>query len=235
MDPLMAPVTRKMVQITNLDEIMGIDEEEIEQQVAEASPEKKRTRVKPSNAEPIARRHQLEILEQSLERNTLVYLETEWGKTLIALLLIKEMGIQLREQQDKGEKEIIIFLALTIQLVIQKEIETYNDFQSSLQQYEVISINTDMRVEEYHGTKGVDEWTSQAWNDEINKHEVLVMTPQILLDILRHGFLKLEMVKLIIFDEFHYTLGNHPYAQIMKAFSIVATMIAFILYVIVLQ
>ncbi|XP_057844127.2 endoribonuclease Dicer homolog 3a isoform X2 [Cryptomeria japonica] len=85
-------------------------------------------------------------------------------------------------------------------------------------QYEVIEINIDMKVAKYYGAKGVDGWSAQTWNDEINKHEVLVMTPQILLDVLRHGFLQLKMVKLIIFDECHHTQGNHPYAKIMKEF-----------------
>lgn len=44
------------------------------------------------------------------------------------------------------------------------------------------------------------------------------MTPQILLDALRGGFLKLEMVRLLVIDECHRTTGNHPYAMIMKEF-----------------
>ena len=42
------------------------------------------------------------------------------------------------------------------------------------------------------------------------------MTPQIFLDALRGGFLKVEMVRLLVIDECHRTTGNHPYAMIMK-------------------
>lgn len=42
------------------------------------------------------------------------------------------------------------------------------------------------------------------------------MTPQILLDALRHAFQTLDTVQLIIFYEFHCACGNHPYARIMK-------------------
>lgn len=45
--------------------------------------------------------------------------------------------------------------------------------------------------------------------------QVFVMTPQILLNSLRHTFVKLEQIKLLIFDECHHARGKHPYACIM--------------------
>jgi endoribonuclease Dicer len=45
--------------------------------------------------------------------------------------------------------------------------------------------------------------------------QVLVMTPTILLNGLRHGFLKLSMIKVLIIDECHHASGKHPYALIM--------------------
>ncbi|XLT93286.1 hypothetical protein HN873_014948, partial [Arachis hypogaea] len=46
--------------------------------------------------------------------------------------------------------------------------------------------------------------------------EVLVMTPQLLLDALRKAFLKMESICLMIIDECHQAIGNHPYAKVMK-------------------
>jgi len=46
--------------------------------------------------------------------------------------------------------------------------------------------------------------------------QIMVMTPQILLDALRHGFMPLRVVHLLIFDECHRANGSHPYANIMK-------------------
>ncbi|KAL0915263.1 hypothetical protein M5K25_015666 [Dendrobium thyrsiflorum] len=50
--------------------------------------------------------------------------------------------------------------------------------------------------------------------------QVLVMTPQILLHNLRHCFIRMELIALLIFDECHHAQAHtrHPYAQIMKEF-----------------
>jgi endoribonuclease Dicer len=44
------------------------------------------------------------------------------------------------------------------------------------------------------------------------------MTPQILLHNLRHCFIKMDLIALLIFDECHHAQAQkrHPYAQIMK-------------------
>lgn len=44
------------------------------------------------------------------------------------------------------------------------------------------------------------------------------MTPAILLDALRHSFLSLSMIKVLIVDECHHAGGKHPYACIMREF-----------------
>lgn len=65
-------------------------------------------------------------------------------------------------------------------------------------------------------------------NDIMSLVQVLVMTPQILLDALRSAFLKLEMVCLLIIDECHRTTGNHPYAKLMKVcFSVMISSFSF--------
>ena len=43
----------------------------------------------------------------------------------------------------------------------------------------------------YTGDDEVDFWTEGEWLENLKRHHVVVMTPQILLDILRHGFVKL--------------------------------------------
>ncbi|KAH0922625.1 hypothetical protein HID58_022643, partial [Brassica napus] len=70
-----------------------------------------------------------------------------------------------------------------------------------------IRAHLNLKVEDYYGAKGVDKWTSHRWEEELFKNEA---------NALRGGFLKVEMVRLLVIDECHRTTGNHPYAMIMK-------------------
>lgn len=45
--------------------------------------------------------------------------------------------------------------------------------------------------------------------------QVLVMTTQILVDVLNHGYLSLSNINLIIMDECHHTIKEHPMRQLM--------------------
>ncbi|RWR74360.1 endoribonuclease Dicer 2 isoform X1 [Cinnamomum micranthum f. kanehirae] len=150
--------------------------------------------------ETFARSYQLEALEKSLRENTIAFLETGSGKTLIAIMLLRAYAHLLRKPSDF----IAVFLVPTVVLV--------------QQQAEVVEMHTDLKVGKYWGQMGVDFWTRETWNNELKKYEVFVMTPQILLDNLRHCFFKLEKIKLLIFDECHHASGKHPYACIMKEF-----------------
>ncbi|XP_056166664.1 endoribonuclease Dicer homolog 3 isoform X3 [Syzygium oleosum] len=147
------------------------------------------------------RSYQVKVYEVAMRRNTIAVLGTGSGKTMIAVMLIKDMAQSMR---SSGEKKLMIFLAPTVHLVNQ--------------QYEFISSQTGLQVGEYYGAKGIDEWNVKSWEKEISEHDVLVMTPQILLDALRKAFLNLDTVSLMIIDECHRTSKNHPYTKIMKEF-----------------
>lgn len=147
------------------------------------------------------RGYQLKVYEVAMKRNTIAVLETGAGKTMIAVMLIKNIGQVIK---SNGHKKLIIFLAPTVHLVNQ--------------QFEVIKGHTNLEVGEYFGAKGVDEWSLESWERESNQNDVLVMTPQIFLDALRKAFLSLEAICLMIIDECHRATGNHPYSKIMKEF-----------------
>ncbi|KAK9856145.1 hypothetical protein WJX84_010015 [Apatococcus fuscideae] len=70
----------------------------------------------------------------------------------------------------------------------------------------------------YYGEMNVDCWSKVEWLKEWEGHDVMVMTPQILLDILRHGYVMLAAINLLIFDEAHHCVRKDPYNCIMQEF-----------------
>ncbi|GAV83983.1 DEAD domain-containing protein/Helicase_C domain-containing protein/Ribonuclease_3 domain-containing protein/PAZ domain-containing protein/dsRNA_bind domain-containing protein [Cephalotus follicularis] len=149
---------------------------------------------------PFARSYQLEALDQAIRQNTIVFLETGAGKTLISIMLLRSYAFLLR----KPSPFFAVFLVPQVVLV--------------KQQAEAVQMHTDLNVGMYWGEMGTDYWDAAMWKQEIDKHEVLVMTPAILLIGLRHSFFKLSMIKVIVFDECHHARGKHPYACIMTEF-----------------
>ncbi|XP_020525714.1 endoribonuclease Dicer homolog 4 isoform X2 [Amborella trichopoda] len=153
----------------------------------------------PKDPRIIAREYQKKLCKIALEENTIVYLETGCGKTHIAVLLMYELRHLIR----KPSKSICVFLAPTNALV--------------QQQAAVIEHSTDFKVGRYYGNYG--NFTSHHdWEEEIQKYEIFVMTPERLLRNLHHCLMRMEFIALLIFDECHNAHKGHPYAQIMKEF-----------------
>ena len=88
------------------------------------------------------------------------------------------------------------------------------------QQAKVIQDETDLKVGTYVGDMGVDFWDQAEWQKEFKKNHVLVMTAQIFLDILHHGFLGLSKANLLVFDECHHAKKEHPFKRIMTFFDV---------------
>ncbi|KAJ3671775.1 hypothetical protein LUZ60_007854 [Juncus effusus] len=153
-----------------------------------------------ADPETVARSYQLEALEMAREQNTIVYLETGSGKTLIAVMLLRCYAHLLR----KPRPSVGVFLVPTVVLVTQ--------------QADVVERHTDLKVARFWGEMGVDSWDAATWSEKMRQSEVFVMTPQILLDCLSKTFIKLEHIKLLIFDECHNARGRSPYASIMTHF-----------------
>ncbi|KAL6599548.1 hypothetical protein ACP70R_045685 [Stipagrostis hirtigluma subsp. patula] len=154
-----------------------------------------------SDPQTLARWYQLEALERAVRENTVVFLETGAGKTLIAVLLLRAYAHRVRRPASRA---FAVFLVPTVVLV--------------WQQARVVEAHTDLRVKQFYGDMGVDSWGPDTWRSELEDAEVLVMTPQILLDNLRRSYFRLQDIALLIFDECHRARRRSPYACILKEF-----------------
>lgn len=50
--------------------------------------------------------------------------------------------------------------------------------------------------------------------------QVLVATCQIILDIVRHGFIEMKHINVLIFDEAHHAMKDNPMHQLMKQYAL---------------
>ncbi|KAF7874021.1 hypothetical protein EAF04_002693 [Stromatinia cepivora] len=146
------------------------------------------------------RTYQLEMLEESLKGNIIVAMDTGSGKTHVAVLRI------LAELERIEPDKLIWFLAPTVALCAQ-----HNEYL----QLNIPSVLVRLLV----GADGVDRWTEQRQWDAILKDVKIVVSPyQVLLDALTHGFVRMERLSFIIFDEAHNCLNKAPGAKIMTSF-----------------
>ncbi|KAL4656271.1 endoribonuclease Dicer [Arapaima gigas] len=144
------------------------------------------------------RKYQVELLEAALERNTIVCLNTGSGKTFIAVLLTKQLSHEIRGESGRR----------TVFLV--------NTESSVIQQAAAVRTHSDLQVGEYTSVEGTLQWTNEQWNREIIENQVLVMTCHIFIHILKNGILPLSKINLLVFDECHLAIVDHPYREIMK-------------------
>ncbi|CAG8559865.1 22395_t:CDS:2 [Racocetra persica] len=153
----------------------------------------------------IARNYQIELFEKAKKDNVIAVLDTGSGKTFIAVMLIKEIAAKERLlRMQRRETKLTFFLVNLVPLVFQ--------------QANVIEANCDLKVKHFCGEMGVDLWSEKEWRKNFENYDVLVMTAQIFLNILRHGFISLSQVNLLVFDECHHASKKHPYNLIMREF-----------------
>ncbi|GAA6000835.1 hypothetical protein JCM10207_004681 [Rhodosporidiobolus poonsookiae] len=146
----------------------------------------------------VPRVFQTEAVKAALERNCLIRADTGSGKTLVAILLIRELAAS--GKLDDGS--IIVFLTPTVSLVHQ--------------QATVLQSQTLLKIKALTGADGVDFWKRERWQEQLRQTDVAVLTPQIFLDVLSKAYWTLDKVALIVFDESHHAGKRHPYAEIMR-------------------
>ncbi|GAA6047894.1 hypothetical protein JCM3770_006412 [Rhodotorula araucariae] len=149
----------------------------------------------------VPRLFQQAVTEQALHSNVLVRADTGSGKTLIAIMLLRQISAAPRPASRSDR--LIVFLTPTTTLVHQ--------------QAQVVESQTTLRVKSFVGAQGVDYWKREQWQAEFAAADVVVLTPAIWLNVLNNAYYDLRHVDLVIFDEAHHAQKSHPYALIMRS------------------
>jgi Fanconi anemia group M protein len=138
------------------------------------------------------RMYQVNIADSAAKQSTLVVLPTGMGKTIIALLLIADV---LKEQKGK-----VLFLAPTKPLVEQHA--------SFIREFLVDSDPMVFTGEVHPKTR------SDLWKDA----NIIVSTPQVVVNDLISARTRLDDFGLIIFDEAHRATGDYAYVFIAEKY-----------------
>ncbi|CAM9952259.1 unnamed protein product [Scytosiphon promiscuus] len=148
------------------------------------------------------RPYQAEAFDAARKANVVMVGATGVGKTLVSLMLIRDYYFEDASRQDSETHKWCIFLCPTQELVFQ--------------QARSAQIFTGVRCGPYVG-KDLDYWGLDKWKEEMDNKDVLVMTPNALLNLLHRGteYLSLRDVGVLVFDECHKARKKHPYARIM--------------------
>ncbi|KAJ3543364.1 hypothetical protein NM208_g3624 [Fusarium decemcellulare] len=145
------------------------------------------------------RAYQREMLEQSLERNVIVAMDTGSGKTQVAVLRIQA------ELERCSPEKIIWFLGKTVSLCEQQ-------FKVIHSQMPAVSMKL------LTGQLNIDAWSPEVWPRILDGTRIVVSTFDILRDALDHAFVKMDMLALIVFDEVHNCVKNSSGRKIMMNF-----------------
>ncbi|KAJ9109197.1 hypothetical protein QFC21_000526 [Naganishia friedmannii] len=152
----------------------------------------------------VPRAYQNEIFQHAIRRNVIAVMGTGTGKTMIACMLIGYM--HSRPYNPKIQKKISAFVVPTVPLVHQQA-DTVEKF-------------TGLAVKSFCGEMGVEFWDRTKWLDEldIDNTHVIVLTPQIFLNILSHAYVDISLFDLLIIDECHHARKGNPIAVAFREF-----------------
>ena len=146
------------------------------------------------------RNYQRELFLAAMQGNTLIYLPTGSGKTLVAAMVLSCMKLL-------NPQKFMVFIVDRIPLAYQQS--AY--FQCQLPHLRVETLTGEM-------VKFQKENVHQALADKAV--DILVLTHQIFLDSLAGGSsaIRLSDISVLIFDEAHHCVGGHPFYKIMNDF-----------------
>ena len=81
------------------------------------------------------------------------------------------------------------------------------------QQFAVLECNLDQKIARFCGDMIGNLWEKEPWKRHFSENMVIVCTAEILYQCLIRGFISMERINLLVFDEAHHAKKNHPYAR----------------------
>lgn len=141
------------------------------------------------------REYQEQIARNSLKTNTLVCLPTGLGKSIVAVLVAAE---RLKQFPSKR----VVVLAPTKPLVSQ-HLKTFRRLLN-MDPSEFVSLTGEMSPAEREG----------MW-----RHRLVLSTPQVFMNDLITGRVKLNDISLMVFDEAHRAVGDYAYVFIADQYA----------------
>lgn len=143
------------------------------------------------------------MFEICCQKNSILYLPTGSGKTLIALKVINHYRQILKTPLNEGGKRSV-FLVNTVCLANQQA-QTIED---------ILEVNVACWTSE----SKKKSWKREKFREEFEKSEVIVATSQLFLDAVKHSFISLAELNILVIDECHHARADHPTHEIMKQF-----------------
>lgn len=141
------------------------------------------------------REYQVELLDTSKKRNTIVCSNTSSAKAFITLKLIQEYSWQMRSSD--GKRTICILNSQNVS-VMTTQVKLLSDLH-------VISLNS--------SSMDYDEW-----KDTFQKNSVIIMTVEICIDLLSAGYLDFTKLNLIVVDDCLYGERQLLLRQLMNEY-----------------
>ncbi|KAF9277388.1 Dicer-like protein 1 [Mortierella alpina] len=142
------------------------------------------------------RNYQVEVADRAMDGNVIAVSDTGTGKTLISVLLLKKVvALARREAEQTGQQHKVAFFVV-------------NKVPLVFQQLDYITSNSDIDAKAIYGAMNVDSYDSAMWESIFRENEVIVLTGQILCNVLQHAYLKIR----------NASSGNHCYREIMTEY-----------------